>query len=480
MPSVNKENLPLLVSAKRKRGPLEIEWNSFSEAFQAQFGGEVIKENATKDRYAFRCTGILLEDFISLAEAGDLDIFVQSWGMSQVLEILQSGDCYYQAIPPISFRSLALQDISTEELRQALKQVDVLVLTATDIERQAVHSALLPWPESNKILQGSLNNRVYHLGMFGQYCVAQTSSTMGSLGRQGSTITSLKSIEEVSPKAVILIGIAFGFDRKKLRLGDVIVAESIISYELQRVGNDVAVHRGTEIQCGIVLANRFRELRSDWSTPGSDRPVHVQQGQMLSGEKLVDNKKFRDDLKSAFPLAIAGEMEGAGAYAAAGEAKLEMILVKSLCDWADGHKDDRAQPFAAFTAISLVKHVLSKRDVLNEISASSNSNRLVAIDETKPKPDDLSTFNPWKTMRQVAPELYEMGPTDKNIWQRAGGDLSRIVLSGDGRTNWDMAIRAIEKGGGGTTLQQLVLVMREDYPFHELLQQVATVLSKAQ
>lgn len=121
--------------------------------------------------------------------------------------------------------------------------------------------------------------------------------------------------------------------------------------------------------CGIVLSNRFRNLRGDWHLSCGKRSVKVFQGLLLSGEKLIDNRVFRDRLAKAFPTAVGGEMEGAGAYAAAGEKGREMILVKAVCDWADGHKNDRAQLFAAFTAVSLVAHILGKPDALADFGA---------------------------------------------------------------------------------------------------------------
>jgi len=58
-------------------------------------------------------------------------------------------------------------------------------------------------------------------------------------------------------------------------------------------------------------------------------------------------------------------MEGIGAYAANQRYGIsEILLVKAICDWADGCKNDRAQPFAAVTAASAVAHVLQKADVL--------------------------------------------------------------------------------------------------------------------
>lgn len=62
-------------------------------------------------------------------------------------------------------------------------------------------------------------------------------------------------------------------------------------------------------------------------------------------------------------------MEGEGGYAAAEQAKIETILVKSICDWADGHKNDNAHSFAASTAVSLVEYIFNQPDVLAVLGA---------------------------------------------------------------------------------------------------------------
>ena len=55
-------------------------------------------------------------------------------------------------------------------------------------------------------------------------------------------------------------------------------------------------------------------------------------------------------------------MEGAGLYAAAREAKVDWILTKGICDWADGTKNDDAQPLAARNAAQFVLHVVRLGD----------------------------------------------------------------------------------------------------------------------
>ncbi|WP_066271146.1 caspase family protein [Hydrogenophaga palleronii] len=45
--------------------------------------------------------------------------------------------------------------------------------------------------------------------------------------------------------------------------------------------------------------------------------------------------------------------------------------------------------------------------------------------------------------------LYPLGPTDREIWSRAGGDLSSLSLGGSGHAAWHAALRTLSLGGGG-------------------------------
>jgi nucleoside phosphorylase len=112
------------------------------------------------------------------------------------------------------------------------------------------------------------------------------------------------------------------------------------------------------------LLNRFRNV-INWSfLDPSGSPCALHFGPILSGEKLVDNGNFKKSLFTEFPTAIGGEMEGAGLAAAAERSRHDWIVVKGICDWADGQKSKQHQGFAAASAVSLVRHVLSQPSVL--------------------------------------------------------------------------------------------------------------------
>lgn len=274
-------------------------------------------------------------------------------------------------------------DVGAEYLQSELKHVELLIVTTTETERDALLSRMKPLTDRKEIIEGSVKHITYRIGIFGNYRAAHVESTMGSLGRDGSTLTVSDAIREVSRRAVLMLGIAFGVNRKKQRIGDVIVAETVAPYELAKVSVAVTP-RGQALPCGKTLSERFRSRRRDWKRNRTRSAVEVHQRLLVSGEKLIDDRVFRDKLVEQFPTAVGGEMEGAGAYASAEREGVEIILVKSICDWADGHKNDRAQSFSAQMAVDLAWHVLAKQDVLAQLGArgaeSTESRTRIAVE----------------------------------------------------------------------------------------------------
>ena len=307
---------------------------------------------------------------IKSAEVGDLDRNLAAAGGNRVLEIDRDGECFYQFVPEVTLPVIrAAIPTAGDKFAMCARDVDLLLVTSAKVEEDVLLGALSPWPGETSILRGALGTITYELGTFGRYRAAHILTTQGDAGREGVSSLVGTAISELRPKAILLLGIAFGVNRRKQRLGNVLVANSVFPYAFERVGSEKTIPRGTEMQCGRVLADRFRRRRRDWRMTCGHKQVEVHQGQVLSGPKLIDNRAFRDELLEKYPYTVGGEMEGAGAYAVGDQAKVEAILVKGICDWADGHKNDHAQPFAAAAAVSLAIHVLSLPDVLKEIGA---------------------------------------------------------------------------------------------------------------
>ncbi|NTU85469.1 MAG: hypothetical protein HGA45_39965 [Chloroflexales bacterium] len=239
---------------------------------------------------------------------------------------------------------------------------DVLLVTVTDVETDAVRDALAE-RHGRSFQTTFLGDKTYRdLGLIGGARAMLVRSEMGAGGPGGSLLTVAAGIAALRPAAIIMLGIAFGVAPGRQQIGDILVARQLMLYELQRVGTDSLGDyqlraRGDRPSATAWLLDRFRAGRDDWR----GAPPHF--GLILSGDKLVDNHDFRAQLGQLEPEAIGGEMEGAGLYAAAQSQRADWILVKAISDWADGAKGqakDESQRLAARNAAEYVFHVLEK------------------------------------------------------------------------------------------------------------------------
>ena len=155
---------------------------------------------------------------------------------------------------------------------------------------------------------------------------------MGSSGPGGMQQSVDKAIRALEPGAVIAVGIAFGVCEKDQIIGDILLSKQLQLYELQRAGKEIVL-RGDRPHATPRLINHFEAFNQiSW------RGAKLRPGLILSGEKLVDDMNYRDQLITLQPEAVGGEMEGTGLYVASADHKVDWIVIKAICDWADGNK----------------------------------------------------------------------------------------------------------------------------------------------
>lgn len=331
---------------------------------------------AGEERERLRLRSVALESDIALSKAYPLTVLselrnARLWKLKNsrtnyrwLLEANRADEPGVEAVEDRSVEggSTNVRMKYTSRARLERTDVDVVLVVAVRLELQAVLAILKPLYGYSAILRidDDADKKIYYLGRIGLANVVVTMCRMGSSSRGGSLITTYKSIASWSPRFVIMVGIAFGRDNQKQRLGDVIVSSIVHCYELQRRNADVVIYRGPSPESGEFLRELF-ENESDWSFQiDAEHKSRLLVGALLSGEKLVDDTEFKRSLFEAYPDAIGGEMEASGVYAAATTKGVEWIVVKGICDWADGFKNDDSQPIAARAAVSLVNSVLSK------------------------------------------------------------------------------------------------------------------------
>ena len=281
---------------------------------------------------------------------------------------------------------------SFDEIKSLISDLNLLVVTANDVETFHVRQVLKSLPDFVEVLKVPHKNHTYFLGLFGQYqCIHVQCGNMGSMNSTGATLTISNAIDEWKPKVVVMVGVAMGIDETKQQIGDVLISETIIHYENQRVGSKRAISRGGIVSASDLLLNRFRNV-TDWSylLPNGNFAKQLP-GQILSGEKLIDNLTFRNHLLRNYPQAIGAEMEGAGVYAACRNKNVhEWILVKGICDYGDGNKSvdkQQRQNLAALCATSLCLKVFESK-----VGFADASLYPVAVKKTGFQSEEIATL----------------------------------------------------------------------------------------
>ncbi|HEU5380890.1 MAG TPA: hypothetical protein VFV38_36165 [Ktedonobacteraceae bacterium] len=244
----------------------------------------------------------------------------------------------------------------TRSRNQELR-TDILLVTATAVEARAVLEFFEK--EIGKPSQRYFTNdqTYFYLGEIHGARVSMVQSEMGAMGPSSAFLAVDKGIRTLSPAAVIIVGLAFGLDSANRDIGDILVSQELMGYEMIKNADENKVEaqaRGDRFLASPRLRDQFRAGVFDWQGP------KVEFGLILSGDKLIDNQV--QALKLA-PEAIGAEMEGAGLYSAAQQRKVDWLLVKAVCDWADGNKEPNQiarQQLAAENAARFTLHVLKQ------------------------------------------------------------------------------------------------------------------------
>jgi nucleoside phosphorylase len=217
---------------------------------------------------------------------------------------------------------------------------DVLLLTVNEIETSQLADVLRVRGYRPRPHFGTINTYNVYSGVGGVNLV-HLRTNLGSGGQGGSRLAVSDAIADLRPSAIIGTGVAFGADAEKQRIGDVLVSQTLTSYESQRVGTKAdgqqwIIHRGSRSECSQRLLGRFRD--SD-----AARSLTIRVGELLSGEKLIDYRQFKEELLAYFPEAIGGEMEGAGVLDASARYGSEWLVVKAICDFAESKDTNKTQ-----------------------------------------------------------------------------------------------------------------------------------------
>jgi nucleoside phosphorylase len=143
------------------------------------------------------------------------------------------------------------------------------------------------------------------------------------MGNAGAAQAAQRVIGTWNPARILLVGICGGTPSASndARLGDVLVPDQVVGYELGKVTPEGTARRYEVYRPDIELLSRARSIQpGDWvhtiATPRPDQSVRtyplVHVGPVFSGDKVVADPVVLDGLRMAWPQAVGVEMESLG------------------------------------------------------------------------------------------------------------------------------------------------------------------------
>ncbi|MEU6156172.1 hypothetical protein ABZ816_40000 [Actinosynnema sp. NPDC047251] len=183
--------------------------------------------------------------------------------------------------------------------------------------------------------------------------------TAGGVGASTVSQVAADVIRDLKPHCAIITGICYGLKPVEQELGDVLVSAVIRDLDHAKLtdvdGRVVRQDRSERVAPSPVLHTAAIAAQRQWQRQSG---LRVRFGEILSWNKLVNSELVVTDLRERYPDAIGADMEGAAFYAVTRWAGVESILIKSICDWADGTKDDSHHVVAAANAAGFVLHLV--------------------------------------------------------------------------------------------------------------------------
>ncbi len=261
----------------------------------------------------------------------------------------------------------SLSNIMTNVTSNANLHFDVLLITVNPHEFDAVFKlARERSGRAPEIIPKSKRN-YFDLGIHGGLRVGMVRAQMGSTQPGATATTTLQAMHEVSPRYIIGVGIAFGVDPDKQPIGQILFSEKLQDYNLikaateERTGSLVIIPRGDKVSPNPSFLNRIQTAADLWRLEGQSVPVSPTL--LLSGDTLVDNFDYREQLSELFPEARGGEMEATGIYSSSREDETPWMIIKAICDYADGNKredKEERQKLAANNAARFLFYLFDK------------------------------------------------------------------------------------------------------------------------
>ncbi|WP_309891521.1 hypothetical protein [Archangium sp.] len=257
------------------------------------------------------------------------------------------------------------------------ERIDFLLVTALPEERDALLRKL---PAYEKVAARKDDVHVYFradlpLGKGGKAYRLIVLPLLG-MGRVNAATATVDALKRWRPRHVVLVGIAGGIAERGVKVGDLLVSEQVVDYELQKLTD-----KGVQVRWSVHKASRrlyaaaLNMIGDAWtrqvevSHPSEGHPPRLHFGPIASGDKVIASSSVLAEYRNVWPALIGVEMEAAGVASACFSAARppEFFMVRGVSDLADPHKDSaevaHARPYACDVAATYVLELLRGRPI---------------------------------------------------------------------------------------------------------------------
>ena len=214
-----------------------------------------------------------------------------------------------------------------------IQATDILLITVNEHETSALKTALAKIAGTPIRAQGKIHREPYDQYIVNRQRVTHVVGLMGSSQSGGSRETTRKALEDLSPKLLIAVGIAWGaWEDKGQKIGDVLISQQV------QIGSSAKLKENEIILRGARPEMRGTPVKQMLAAQRNDLPsLNLYTGIVLSMDNLLDSLEIRNQLRAAIPELVGGEMEGQGIYEALRDhdsnTKPDWLIVKGICDW---------------------------------------------------------------------------------------------------------------------------------------------------
>lgn len=334
--------------------------------------------------------------------------------------------------------------------------VDVLVVTALQLERRAVRAHLHALSIED---QSGLSADLGKLSLGARdLSVAVIETGAGNV--DAATLTS-RAEEHFKPDIVAMVGVAGGL--KDVSIGDVVASSKVYWLEGGKQKKHLVprpdfapvstslVQTARAIATGDEWLSRIVEPGGEW--PAAGHPPRAVVAPIVAGEKVLANERSAVArlARRVYSDALLVDMEDFGTLRG-------------------GHSTERARVIAIRAASDLVDDKEAADAAGAQPLAAANAAgffiELLAVEFSSVAP----TVDP-TAIATVGAQLYPEGPQQHGVWARAGGDEARLQPSGPGFARWWHGAVLVNQGGGGATISvhSLLTTMAGDFPNNEAL-----------